>query len=688
MKTNDVAAELDAAAPIEVPAAPAATPASSNEAIPQAGGPGRRARAAELVELVPDGALFHDQRDVGFARIDGKVMKLQSSRFKAWLAAAYYDKTSNAAGTEARNSAVAILMAKAARGRRIEVHVRVAPRDGGGVYLDLADGAGRVVEVTADGWRILDASPVMFWIPEGLLALPEPKGGRLDVLRHHVNLANDDDWALLAGWLVGALMYPGPFPALCLYGQQGSAKSTTARMVRELVDPTVSGLRAEPKEVRDLAVAASRSWIVGFDNLSHVQPWLSDALCRLATGGGFATRTLYTDDDESIFTATRPLLLTSIDEVVVRGDLLDRALVVTLPAIPEGRRRTERELWAAFRRDQPEIVGGLLDAAVQAFRNRSTIELPTLPRMADFAQAAVAAEVAMGVQPGTFMRAYQRNHEDASASVVEADPVALALTEFAPQVGKWVGTATELLRELEMLPGDGYQNTRAWPRTGLAVSKALRRTVPQLRERGIDVTFLKREGNTGRRLLSIEVIAGAPTSPSAAQAATTESGDGDDGDVAAPTSPQLVLPARSEGPIRTDEQVVEALRERGPVLLYELSDALGRPQLEMERKLKALAARGRVTQTVGADGRTRWVASAAASSDPNAECVQLVRKELERHPSKTAAGLIAAAGLNLPLADVQRALAAGESAGWAEATKLDARTTIWNPVMPGRSTAS
>ena len=46
---------------------------------------------------------------------------------------------------------------------------------------------------------------------------------------------------------------------------------------------------------------------LAFDNLSSVPHWLSDALCRLATGGSFAVRQLYTDDEEVLFEATRPI---------------------------------------------------------------------------------------------------------------------------------------------------------------------------------------------------------------------------------------------------------------------------------------------------------------------------------------------------------------------------------------------
>ena len=79
--------------------------------------------------------------------------------------------------------------------------------------------------------------------------------------------------------------------------------------------------------------------MLAFDNLSSIPGWLPDALCRIATGGGFATRALHTNDDEMLFNAVRPILLTSVGEVVSRADLADRAIVIDLPAIAESKRR-------------------------------------------------------------------------------------------------------------------------------------------------------------------------------------------------------------------------------------------------------------------------------------------------------------------------------------------------------------
>lgn len=133
--------------------------------------------------------------------------------------------------------------------------------------------------------------------PKGMRPLLEPvSGGSIDDLRPFVNVAIEQDWMLLVAWLLAALRPQGPYPLAVLHGEQGAAKTTTARVLRALVDPNLAPMRSEPRDPRDFMISASNGWVVAFDNLSKIDAGLSDALCRLSTGGGFATRTLFTNN--------------------------------------------------------------------------------------------------------------------------------------------------------------------------------------------------------------------------------------------------------------------------------------------------------------------------------------------------------------------------------------------------------
>src|SRR6476469_2631796 len=163
-------------------------------------------------------------------------------------------------------------------------------------------------------------------------------------------------------WLLATLRPRGPYPLLAISGEQGSAKTVLSKMLKALVDPNMAPVRALPREERELMIAANNGYLLAFDNRSNLPAWLSDALCRLASGGSFAVRQLYTDDDEVLFRAARPLLVNGIEDIIGRSDLADRAIFLTLGPIGEEQSRSETELWREFEVARPAILGALLDA--------------------------------------------------------------------------------------------------------------------------------------------------------------------------------------------------------------------------------------------------------------------------------------------------------------------------------------
>ena len=246
--------------------------------------------------------------------------------------------------------------------------------------------------------------------------LPEPEPGEMiELLREFVNVETDSDFRLLCAFVAAPLWTSGPFPILVITGQQGSSKSTLARIIRLLIDPNASPIRSVPKDERDLILSAFKSWTMIFDILSNMPSWLSDALCRLSTGGGFATRKLHSDRDATTFAAQRPIILNSIADLAARPDLAYRAVLITLPPIPDNMRRDESEFWAAFSKARPAIVGALLDAVAAGLRHLPHIKLDRRPRMADIALRAETCAAGFGWAPGEFLRDYEENREDAVA---------------------------------------------------------------------------------------------------------------------------------------------------------------------------------------------------------------------------------------------------------------------------------
>ena len=306
---------------------------------------------------------------------------------------------------------------------------------------------------------------------------------------------------LVTAWLLATFRNHGPYPVLVLMGEHGTAKSTFSEILRGLVDPNTAALRTLPRDDRDLFIAASNGFVLAFDNLSALKEWISDALCRLATGGGYGTRQLHTDQDEVLFDAQRPVILNGIEDFVTRPDLADRAIFLTLEPIGEEKRRSEAELWAEFEAECPRILGALLDAVATGLKRLPETRLERLPRMADFALWVAACETTLW-PAGTFSSAYCGNRDEVIDNVIEADPVASAVRSLMATRSQWEGTATALLAALSQKAGEKVTQSTDWPKSANVLSGRLRRAATFLRQTGIEIAR-DREGHRRNRKITI-----------------------------------------------------------------------------------------------------------------------------------------------------------------------------------------
>jgi hypothetical protein len=484
------------------------------------------ARLLERVEL------WHDEGPAPYLTCarDGhkehRKLSAKSLTFCHWLCGTYYEMTGAVLKGQEKADVIGLLEGRAVyAGPCYPTYRRVAGQDGK-IYLDLCDDQWQAVEIGADGWRVLAEPPVRFLRAEGMLPLPAPEaaGGTLkDLLDPFLNLA-PTDWTLVAAWLAAAVRPAGPYPVLKLFGEHGAGKTTAALVLRALVDPNGAPVRAAPGGERDLAIAASNAWLLCLDNLSSVTPSLSDALCRLATGGGWATRELYSDDRERIFQAMRPVILTSIEDIGSRSDLLDRSLLVELPTIPDEERRAVEEFWAAFEAARPRLLGALLDVVCGALRNLPAVKArpdARLARMADFHLWGLACEGPLGLEPGAFTVAYAANRAAASEVALDSQPVVAALLKFLDQHEKIEDTAAELLKVLGDEQPD-LKKAHNWPKAPHVLSAILGRVAPNLRQAGIVATKVRRGRGNGKEKVWVIAKEGSTKEAWTAEAAREE----------------------------------------------------------------------------------------------------------------------------------------------------------------------
>ncbi len=453
----------------------------------------------KILTIATDVELFRDPERTAWARIvqggNALVARVDSHEFKRALLGRYYQTYESAPSDESLRTAVRTLEARAIfEGQEHRVALRVADLDGC-LYLDLASPNGAVVKIAADGWEIIEKSPVRFWRSPSMHPLPTPKrGGDIAALAEIMNVASKHDFILMVMWALAALS-EGPYPIAAFTGEQGTAKSTSTRILRRIIDPNKALLRSAPREERDLMVMAKNSHVLTFDNLSGLPAWLSDALAKLATGGGFSYRSLYSNDEEFIFDGRRPIIMNGIEDFATRGDLVDRCVFLRVNPIPEDKKKTERELLTEIEKAIGGVLGALLDGAVYGLAY--PVKLASKPRMADFAQWAASCEghfvgtrMPCGAvwDVGDFMMAYDGNRKEAMETVLDADSVGVAVMALMDGRSSVTGTATLLLEMLAAKAGENTKRDKTWPANARALSGRLKRLAPALRKVGVQVT--------------------------------------------------------------------------------------------------------------------------------------------------------------------------------------------------------
>jgi hypothetical protein len=449
-----------------------------------------------------------------FARVDiggrHEVLGLRSRGFHDWLIAAYLLDQPVPPSEWAICRVIGMLEARARfNSDAPEVFIRVGRGESSSepvYFLDLGDHCGRAIEVHPQGWFVVDQPEVHFRRPAGQLALPLPfRDGSVELLRPYVNLT-EADFRLMITWITAVLRPVGPYPILVLNGLQASGKTTLVRILRFLTDPQVCPAVALPSSACDLLATAVNGWLLAYDNVSDISPWLSDMFCQLVFGGGFAGRALFTNDERRLIYAQRPVLLSGIDDFACRGDLRDRCVFLHPPSISDQRRRGEAEFWRAFHADYPLILGGVLDLIAGGLRELPSVRLSALPRMADYAIWGEAVARGAGMVPGSFLSIYNANRRNATETILEQTVLGRVMLQFAGVKPTWSGTPATLYVAVSKAVGKATAASARWPGSPREMSIELRRLAPQLALQGLVVEFGRNGAERCISLRSAEML--------------------------------------------------------------------------------------------------------------------------------------------------------------------------------------
>lgn len=438
---------------------------------------GRRNRGApRLLAMIENEPLLCDASGGTFFQIDGEVMPLdpKNPRTAETLAARYYAATGEALAREGMAFACQILSHRARQTGEVAPMANRVAAVGDALLVDL--GNNRAAKITAEGWEVVTPLPGTFreWLHKRPQVTPT-RPGNLRRLLDFVSVASEDAELFLFS-LVAALAPGQARPALALEGPQGSGKTSGARKIKRVHDPSTPEVSLIPRKIEDLDLILARNAVVVLDNLTFLTPELADYFCGLITGAGLLRRVLHTTSELLEINVDALLIFTGISSLTSRPDLTERILKIRLERINDADRKTDGELDREFSEALPEILGGLFDCLAGGLALLEKGYRPErLPRLAEFAR--LAAACAEACEPGAgarYLAAFTSNQGNQYAELSETDSFFAAVVEICRSGERLSGSFKDVCARIREVADPG-------PKDKFPSARSLRKTVERLR---------------------------------------------------------------------------------------------------------------------------------------------------------------------------------------------------------------
>jgi len=369
-----------------------------------------------------------------------------------------------------------------------EIGIRFA-REKGAFYWDPVNNDASVYRITQSGIELIVPDiPVSIRFPGMLKA--KVRDGKKDDLDAFFGLWNLGTHQILAaGWLFAAFIADIPHAILDVNGTHGSGKTTFTAAMRQILDPSGSATQSLKYDERDLTIAALHQGVLAFDNVNTVMPnYISDVLCRMATGQGYRTRELYSNTGEIIINVKKAVILNGINLPGYNPDFLDRSLPLTLGAVAKNR-ITEAEIQEKIDTLMPSIRGFIISAIPMAMRIYDSVAREMegkLPRMADFVLWAECGCRSMGFPPLFFFNTFTDAKNTQLHDVAFENTLIEAITALMAGRAEWTGTSKDLLEELRLIVGE--IGAKRLPKDERRLGRLLRELTPTLIELGIEIS--------------------------------------------------------------------------------------------------------------------------------------------------------------------------------------------------------
>jgi len=300
----------------------------------------------------------------------------------------------------------------------------------------------------ADEFEVIPAESLTFHDPGD--AIGELIVGRVNFARGTgVILSPEQQRLIFRIWILG-VFFPELLPArslLLMYGEKGSGKTTTLRVVLKLLLGPRANVTPLGKE-DGFNAAVSTEYLLVLDNVDSFCKWIEDRLATVATGQTIKLRKLYTTNEMLSFPTRCTIALTARTPRFRRDDVVDRLQILRVNRLEAFNKESNwyseiednrARLWAQILTQLNAVVSALGRSAESGVDNI---------RMADWASLAVTIGTALGEEALT-RSALEASELDKAHFLLEADEIYDLLHALANDRPESTWKGGELFAELK-----------------------------------------------------------------------------------------------------------------------------------------------------------------------------------------------------------------------------------------------
>lgn len=447
---------------------------------------------------------FHNAQKENFILLPDKnnnlrIYNIKSREFAEYINIFLLDNFGIIANTTVLKDTISALTAHASRCSEEHTYLRCASYNNN-IYYDLCNNDLEVIEISKDGYKITNNSPVLFEKSSIEREQVKPSNnGDINKLIPYLNISSEDILLFIVT-LICAFIPNIPHPIFMVHGRMGSGKSTLCRILKELIDPAAADIRPLKKDERDFRHNVLFEYFIPFDNLSSIDTQTSDALCRLVTGETQIDRELFTNTGTFVYSLQKVLAINGITDVATNADLIDRSIIFVLPTITSEKREIVTNFQKRFECDKPDILAGIFNIISKAIAlYEQTPKIKRLPRMADFAQWGYCVAEVYNKSGNEFLKQYN-NHINAQYNLLANNNIiVMAITRFVECYReKEIELSSQHLYSIlvSLIEKENLFDIRNFPKNSGLLTKHIKKNITLIEEKGICIESIHlRDGN-------------------------------------------------------------------------------------------------------------------------------------------------------------------------------------------------